>query len=875
MDVITTHINADFDALASVIAARKLYPEAVIVFPGSMEKRVRDFVDVFQPVEIRRFRDLALDKIKRLVVVDTKHPDRIGPFKEVLTRRGIKVHVYDHHPGSKDDIRGEVEIFENVGAASTIFAGILQKKGIMPTPMEATILCLGIYEETGSLLYASTTPKDLMAVAYLLRRGANLNIVSNFLKVELSKEEFDLLNELLRSIREIVVQGVRIKIAKGTMEGFGDVAHLAHKIMDMEDTDAVVLLIGMADKILIVARSKVPELDVGRVLSVFGGGGHPSAASATIKDIPFEIVEERLLDSVEKHVRPMKVARDVMTAPVVVIAWNSTVKEAEDTMTRYGVTVLPVVRDDVYSGIITREIVEKALFHGFGKSRCIDFATTDATTATPDTPIADVEEAMVEQNQRFIPVVEGDRVTGAITRTDIMRALYEDLLRKSRVTSKDLSRDETLPGFGRNLSTILRDRLPDNVYEILRTAGDAADELGCAAYLVGGFVRDLLRSEENLDIDIVVEQDGITFARNLAGKIGARVTVHHRFGTAKIIRDSFKLDVATARTEYYESPAALPTVEASSIKKDLYRRDFTINTLAVKLNRRDFGQLIDFFGGQRDLKERVIKVLHNLSFVEDPTRAYRAIRFSERFGYKLSKHTENLIKLAVRMNIFEKLSGTRIYDELNLIFHETDPVRAIRRLSDYELLKIIHPRITWTAGLETLLQSVQTTISWFELLYLKESFDRGVLYTMALLHRLTAAEREVALERLGISPKIRGKILSGLQSADSVLRRLKPDDPIRIYDALTGCDLETMLLCMALTQDQEKKKSISQFLTKLRNTRPIIRGSDLAALGIPPGPQYAAIFNGILKEKLLGRLTTKEDELSYVQEHFLPAGRTG
>ena len=159
--------------------------------------------------------------------------------------------------------------------------------------MEATILCLGIYEETGSLLYASTTPKDLMAVAYLLRRGANLNIVSNFLKVELSKEEFDLLNELLRSIREIVVQGVRVKIAKGAMEGFGDVAHLAHKIMDMEDTDAVALLIGMADKILIVARSKVPELDMGRVLSVFGGGGHPSPASATIKDIPFEIVEER------------------------------------------------------------------------------------------------------------------------------------------------------------------------------------------------------------------------------------------------------------------------------------------------------------------------------------------------------------------------------------------------------------------------------------------------------------------------------------------------------------------------------------------------------------------------------------------------------
>jgi tRNA nucleotidyltransferase (CCA-adding enzyme) len=260
---------------------------------------------------------------------------------------------------------------------------------------------------------------------------------------------------------------------------------------------------------------------------------------------------------------------------------------------------------------------------------------------------------MIEQNQRFVPVLDGDRIIGAITRTDILRALYEDFLRKSRVSAKELVGESVL-GLGRNISGILKEKLPSHLYDFLKMAGEIADDLKFGSYLVGGCVRDMLRGEENLDIDIVVEGDGIAFAKKLGEKIGAKVTTHERFGTAQVMyqktedrkqktEETIKIDVATARTEYYEFPAALPKVETSSIKKDLYRRDFTINTLAVKLNKRDFGQLIDFFGGQRDLKDRVIRVLHNLSFIEDPTRAFRAIRFSERFGFKLTKHTENLI----------------------------------------------------------------------------------------------------------------------------------------------------------------------------------------------------------------------------------------
>lgn len=206
-----------------------------------------------------------------------------------------------------------------------------------------------------------------------------------------------------------------------------------------------------------------------------------------------------------------------------------------------------------------------------------------------------------------------------------------------------------------------------------------AEELGFNAYLVGGSVRDLLRGEENLDIDVVIEGDGITFARALGERLNAKVRTHQKFGTAQIFAQKSKLDVATARTEYYESPAALPKVETSSIKKDLYRRDFTINTLAVKLNLKDFGLLIDFFGGQRDLREKTIRVLHNLSFVEDPTRAFRAIRFSERFGFKISKHTENLIKSTIEMKLFDMLSGPRLYEELLISFKETEPIKTLKK----------------------------------------------------------------------------------------------------------------------------------------------------------------------------------------------------
>lgn len=871
MKIITSHLNADFDAFASMVAAAKLYPDALLVFPGSQERKVRDFIEVFSPCEITRLRDIDIARTETLIIVDARQPDRIGPFAGILARSGLKIHIFDHHHADKGDLSAEYERSEDVGATATIFTEILREKNLPPEPMEATILALGIYEETGGLLYPSTTERDLQAVSYLLKRGANLNIVSEYLRHDLDREEISLLNELIRSAREMVISGIRIMIAKATSETYiGEAAVLAHRIMEMEDIDAVMVILSMFGKIIIVGRSKVPELDMSALLSVFGGGGHHAAASATLHEDALEPVEERILAKLPEFVRPAKVAADIMTSPVISIPADSLIKDAEDTMTRYGVNALPLSRDGEYTGLITRETVEKAIFHGFRKNPAADFSSTDLITVEPDSPLREIETLMIEHNQRFMPVLRGRQIAGAITRTDLLRVLYEEFLRKRRIGREDSS---GIHFSSRNLASLINDRFPPNIVSILRSAGETAERLGYSAYLVGGSVRDLLLRKENLDLDLVIEGDGISFAHEFGKGIGAKVRPHHTFGTARITGKEIMLDIATARTEYYESPAALPKVETSSIKKDLYRRDFTINTLAIRLNPRDFGLLLDFFGGQRDMKERTIRVLHNLSFVEDPTRAFRAIRFSERFGFRLSRHTATLIRSAIEMGLFEKLSGQRLYDELILSFRETNPATTLKRLSEHGLLKVIQGDLSFNSRLEARTTSMGETIAWYNLLYLDAAPDHGLLYLMVLLSGLDIKGREETLARLSVPDRTGTMILKGLSDAERVLNELPARDHAELYHILLPLGLEALLYAMAISDKASRKKEISLFLIELKKVRPMITGEELIRLGIPQGPVYRAIFRELLDARLRGSVRTLEDEMDLVLRNYVSGNR--
>jgi tRNA nucleotidyltransferase (CCA-adding enzyme) len=383
-------------------------------------------------------------------------------------------------------------------------------------------------------------------------------------------------------------------------------------------------------------------------------------------------------------------------------------------------------------------------------------------------------------------------------------------------------------------------------------------------------VRDLLLGIENLDMDLVVEGDGIAFARKLGEVLHARIKVHERFGTAiLVLPDRFKLDVATARTEYYEYPTALPTVEESSIKKDLHRRDFTINALAVRLNGRSFGDVLDFYGGQRDLNDKVIRVLHGLSFVEDPTRVFRAIRFETRFGFHLGKDTTALIAGAVRMNLFHRLSGHRLLEELKLLLGEREPKEALKRLAEMNLLKFIHPKLSWSDRLDRLSTALDEAVKWYRLLYLDRQMDVWLVYMMGLLEVLSERAVKDVLKRFPFSEQEATKLKMARVGCHNVVRRLaskRPCKPADVYHLLTGLSDETLLMLMAKSKGDTVKRQVSAFLTTYQHVKPILTGRDLKIMGLKPGPQFKKILDQLLDARLNEEIKTESEERNLVME---------
>ena len=533
------------------------------------------------------------------------------------------------------------------------------------------------------------------------------------------------------------------------------------------------------------------------------------------------------------------------------------------------VTCRSSIRTGKLAGLINSQTIDKAIRHGMQKSLVKDFMQTDFVTVEEGAGIDQIRDYMVEGNQRFLPVLQSGYLVGVITKGDLLRALHDHMLHLSSIDQRLHLPGEPHP---KNLIHLLQEQLPEHVRSMLRTAGQIADELGVSAYVVGGFVRDLLLRVSNFDIDLVIEGNGILFAEYLAAHVNGRMKAHQRFGTAVVVfPDGFKVDVATARTEYYERPVALPRVELSSLKHDLYRRDFTINTLAIQLNKQKFGYLIDFFGGQRDLKDKKIRVLHNLSFIEDPTRIFRAIRFEQRYGFKIGKNSLGLLSYAVKRDLLTRLKGYRLFTEIYLILQEEDPIRAISRMGELDLLQFIHSRIHAGEQLYRLLHEIKKVIDWYQLLYLEPPLKRWFLYFTGLGDQLTVEEFTAMCRKLEVSQKyypVLIKIKVRHQIVLKSLLSLPQPRPSQIYRILSPFSLEQLLYAMAKSTVEEVKKRISHYLTTLRKTEILLTGKDLKLMGYRPGPVFKKIMSNLLEAKLDGEVKTKQDEVDYVKRKF-------
>lgn len=879
MEIITTHVNADFDCLGSMIAAQKLYPRAEMVFAGSQERAVRDFLQKFPEVagRFRRLRDIDLDEVKRLILVDVCQPDRIGPFAQVLERPGVEVHIYDHHPASTLDLCPQRMKIEAVGATVTIFAELLQDQGVRLSSDDATLMLLGLYEDTGKLSFNSTTSRDCLAAAYLLEQGGDLNLVSDSLVQELTAGQVALLHQLIENRTLVNVNGIDIALAHASVDSFiGDLALLAHKLKDMENHNALIVAVRMEDRVFLVGRSRIPEVHVGDILGEFGGGGHGFAGSGVLRDMTLVEFLEKLPEVLRRHVQPHWEARHLLFTAVKTVPATATIKEVRRLLTRYNINALPVMEGSEVVGIISRQVVEKAAYHALENLPVSEYMNNDFITVTPETPLQELEEVIVNGSQRFVPVIEDRRLVGAITRTDLLRhmvsgAVSRRMSRAPAVTSGDLGLKKSY------IVRLLHNRLQPHIEEILNRMGRVGHELGVHVFVVGGFVRDLLLDHPNLDIDIVVEGDGIAFAAEYASRFDCRIRTHRKFGTAVLIfADEFKIDVASARTEYYLQPGALPTVEHAPIKLDLYRRDFTINTLAIALNEDQFGQLYDFFGAQRDLQEKAVRVLHNLSFVEDPTRVFRAIRFEQRFDFRIGRHTEQLMRSALHMGFLDKISGHRILNELVHLFKEADPLPAVLRMSDLGLLDYLHPELSRTNRIKKLFGRARQVIDWHQLLFTGEECRSWLVYFLCLLGDLGEKAAEQLSDRLEIPPRLRHILVAGREDLHRAVNLIywrsahsAMPPPSEIFSLLEPLSVENLLYGMARSDNESVQRSISEYFTRLRNVNCQLNGHDLKELGVAPGPVYKEIFKKLHAARLDGNLASREDEKDFVRRNYV------
>ncbi|MFN2365751.1 MAG: CBS domain-containing protein, partial [Desulfurivibrionaceae bacterium] len=781
-----------------------------------------------------------------------------------------------------------------VGSTATIFTQLFREKNIEVDREEATILAMAIYEDTGSFTFSTTTPADLEAMAWLLTKGANLHAVAQFVSQELTAQQVALLNELMHSATTYTIEGIDLVVAKINLPEYVDeFALIVRRFMVMENLNCLFSLAAMGEKTYLIARSRIPEVNVGEIALEFGGGGHASAASATVHDMTLIEAEEKLVRLLHKHVRPASVAGEIMSAPVISVPPEISIKAASRVIDRYNITVLPVIdqaiKEGELKGLISQRVLGKAIYHGLGDLPVSEYMTTDFVVLPPTATLADIQELIIGHRQRFIPIVREGKVLGAITRTDLLSLLVKDPAHLPKHLLEPLNTPSVARQ--RNLKTLMIENLSREIVVLLRTIGEVAARNGYAAYAVGGFVRDLLLRKHNLDLDIVVEGDGIEFAEELAGRLKGQIRTHEKFNTAVVILpDGFKIDIATARLEYYEYPAAMPTVELSSIKLDLYRRDFTINAMAIHLGPDSFGTLLDFFNCQNDLKDRRIRILHNLSFVEDPTRILRAIRLEQRMGFAIGKHTERLIKNAVKMNLFASITdsrarilkpnsrtrlGYRIFNELKLILSEKEPLPAIKRLGGFQLLKLFHQAMKLDPPLEEILADTQQAVDWYRLLYQDEPFQPWLVFMLALTCRLSSRQLHTLYRRLEIPERYIKLLLNDKAQAERLLRTLErhaAPKPSESYRLMSRLRLESLLFLMGYTKKEETRKAISHFITYQRHVKTEITGADLKELGYTEGPIYGRILERILYARLDNEVDSREEELTFLRGHY-PPGR--
>ena len=860
MEIAVGHANPDFDAYASTVAATKLFPGAKGVFLGTQNINVREFHNLHEEfLDFVDLRGLDLKRIGRLIMVDTRDPGRIGELGPVALDPDVDLIVYDHHPPMADDVTRGDDRSQLVGATTSILVHEIRDRGIALTPLEASVMLLGIHEDTGSLTYPGSTAYDADAVAFLMAAGADMEVVNQFLSRTLTPQQHALLDELTASLETWDIHGLPVAVGVASSDAYVDSASVVtHYLVEDMGLRVALAVVSMPDRLHVVGRSRLAEVDIGAVLEHVGGGGHAQAASAALRNATAEEVLPRLREALEAEIRAPLRAADIMSSPVRTVTPATTMKQSGELMVRWGHGALPVVEDGALAGLVTRKDVDKALRHGLSHAPVKGFMARGVITAAPETDLLSLERLLSRESIGRIPIMSGKgELAGIVTRKDVLRAEHGDSYLDRGLPA---ARGEATARFLASVDALL----PEDVRGALRELGVLAEERGVRAHVVGGFVRDMLLGRPNLDVDVVVEGDGIAFAEAAAERLGGRVKAHMRFGTAVLVLSrTLHLDVTSARTEYYTRPGALPTVERSSLRQDLLRRDFSINAMAACIDPACFGAIADPFGGLRDLQRGSIRALHSLSFVEDPTRVMRAARFEQRYGFVIEDSTEALARHAVEMGLLEDISGARIRAELFAILQEKDATAALRRLDELGALAVLIPASARPPAVLEVVAAIETAL-------LEPEGPKGrqprkvVAMLCALCHQATPRDVDKWGRWLRLG-RDQMTACSQVATRAAVVQRALRDGrgmrDSRLHALLSPLEPEAILY-LQVTGDERVRQRVERFESALWDVRPAVSGDDLVAMGLAPSSAFSAILARALADRLDGKVSGREEELA-------------
>ncbi|MCM2675078.1 CBS domain-containing protein [Alkalicoccobacillus plakortidis] len=846
MKILASHTQIDFDGLASLIGAKLLHTDAIIVLPSQQQKGVKDVLSLYRDmIQVNSIESIEWSNVTEIILLDASNLDRCGIPKEKLIPE-LPITIFDHHDNKPEPLATTV-IQEDVGACVTLMIEQLQQKQIPVTEPEATLMALGLYSDTGSFQHNHTTERDLLAAAFLHSKGMELEIIKPFLEEQLTKEQQLLSTQLAEACDEYVVEGVRIAICSSKRDSFlNGLATITEKLVSTIDSDAVIAVVQMGANTYVTGRSQSSRLNLQTLTAHFGGGGHKQAAAASIKDQSINVVLEKIKKQLPKCIQPAVTAGLMMSSPVHTINEQDTIDEATATLIRYGHTGMPIVDDSgKVTGMLSRRDLDKAQRHGLGHSPVHAYMSKELLYLDLEATVDDIQETMMAHNIGRIPILEQENLVGIVSRSDILSILHNEEKRKQlesdakRFTNQSLAKE-------------LPTHYTKTIYDLLVLIGEQASLRGMNSFLVGGGVRDLLLKRPNEDLDIVIEGDAIGFARELAQAFGGTIKSHETFGTAIwTTESSSKVDLATARSEHYEQPAFLPEVSPSSIKQDLSRRDFTINAMALSLHPNTFGELLDHFHGQRDLKNGQIRILHSLSFIEDPTRIFRAVRFSQRFSYQIHPNTKALAQDAVTP--LQGLSSTRVMHELDLMQQESKLQESLHSLDQ---LGVWH----------TLLGEEPTEKHWQHIEQLMENeLDEPFILLAALAYQGNGQFLE-SIQKYALSAK-----------DIALLNTVSEND---IFETQQDCSLgewhqqlhfmpSRSILFIGLTPEFQMGESLLQYVEHRDALQPLLSGRDLLhELQLDPGPIFTTILTKAFSLQLDGKLLTKEEALSWAESYY-------